>query len=353
MRISVNRRPADRLFPMLFDIALACAPIAVALPAVVAVLSTDASYTPKSHMQKRLYGLLLLAEKLPAGSLGKRQITRDIDRQTVHLAYLAQYPHRATELLHVALIAVGLIGLFVSYYLFLWAEAPLLYLLAFLALEVLAVLWFVLALDNFAANDTRCHDLFARLGAPDDLIRPHSDLFRRMGHHDVDATLRRAADVRDREDTAMTTVEAVNAALALSAHRGTHAWDIRAHTHRMPWHEFRARAKTAEAHGLTFAAKSYDWLLQYLLGPFFRVRLSYIDDRERHRVGRAEITGDVYKAAWLHTHYRNERSRLADHWTYLHKARDPLLRWAGDGAIERLRQSGTEPITLTSFVVTT
>ena len=41
------------------------------------------------------------------------------------------------------------------------------------------------------------------------------------------------------------------------------------------------------------ATKSYDWLLQYLLGPFFRVQLSYIDDRERHRVGRAEITGDV------------------------------------------------------------
>ena len=61
----------------------------------------------------------------------------------------------------------------------------------------------------------------------------------------------------------------------------------------MPWHEFRSPAKTAEAHGLTFAAKSYDWLLQYLLGPFFRVQLSYIDDRERHRVGRAEITGDV------------------------------------------------------------
>ena len=37
----------------------------------------------------------------------------------------------------------------------------------------------------------------------------------------------------------------------------------------------------------------HNWLLQYLLGPFFRVQLSYIDDRERHRVGRAEITGDV------------------------------------------------------------
>jgi hypothetical protein len=70
-------------------------------------------------------------------------------------------------------------------------------------------------------------------------------------------------------------------------------WDIRAHTHRMPWHEFRSRAKTAEADGLTFAAKSYDWLLQYRLDPFFRVQLSYIDDRERHRVGRAEITGDL------------------------------------------------------------
>jgi hypothetical protein len=102
------------------------------------------------------------------------------------------------------------------------------------------------------------------------------------------------------------------------------------------WHDFRIHAKTAEAHGLTFTAKSYDWLLWHVLGPFFRLRLSYIDDLERRRIARAERTGDVYRAAWLATHYRSERRRLAIHWSYLRQARDPLLN---DEAISDLSAS--------------
>ena len=271
---------------------------------------------------------------------------RDIDRQTLRLAYLAQYPHRATEIFHIALIGAGLVGALFCYFLFLSGEAPLLYLLAFLVLEVLAALWLVVALANFAANDTRCHDLFEKLRAPVDLLRPHSNLFRRMSHQDADTTLARAADVRDRADSQMTTVEALNAVLSLSVHRGTHAWDFAAHVRRVPWHDFRIHAKTAEAHGLTFAAKSYDWLLWHLLGSFFRLRLSYIDDLERRRIARAERTGDVYKAAWLATHYRSERRRLAIHWSYLRQARDPLLRWG------HLRQSPKEREEMTAESVT-
>jgi hypothetical protein len=39
-------------------------------------------------------------------------------------------------------------------------------------------------------------------------------------------------------------------------------------------------AKTARAHALSFAARSYDWLLRHLLGPFFKLRLAYLDARE-------------------------------------------------------------------------
>ena len=65
-------------------------------------------------------------------------------------------------------------------------------------------------------------------------------------------------------------------------------------------------------------------LLRHLVGPFFTWRLTFLDSRERQRTAKAQKTGDVFKAAWLTTHYRNERRRLAEHWTQLHKAREPL-----------------------------
>jgi hypothetical protein len=335
------------LCAVVLDIALACAPLAVALPAAVAVLSTQVSYATKGHSQKRLYGSLLLAEKLPRDLPGGAQISRDIDRQTLHLAYVAQYPHRATEIAHIALIGGGLVASLVAYYCSRWAGGRFVYQLAFLAMEVLAALWFVLALRNFAANDNRCRALFETLRAPVDLVRPDSDLFRLMAHHDADVTLRRAAEIRDRRDSAMTTVDAVNAALTLPTPAGRHAWDVGAQV-RDSWPQLRARTKTAQAHGLRIAATSYDWLLDHLLGPFFKLRLANIDHHERHRIAKAEKTGDVYRTAWLSTYYRAERDRVAEHWRWLHRARDPLLRWAGEGKVstQSIRAS-----TITAFAV--
>jgi hypothetical protein len=76
---------------------------------------------------------------------------------------------------------------------------------------------------------------------------------------------------------------------------------------------------------------AYGWLLRHLLGPFFKWRLAFLDDRERHRVARAERTGEFHEIAWLTAHYRNERARLTRHSSHLHGARDPLLRWSGNG----------------------
>jgi hypothetical protein len=70
------------------------------------------------------------------------------------------------------------------------------------------------------------------------------------------------------------------------------------------------------------AATAYDWLLRHLLGPFFNLRLSYLDAAERRRAAMAQRSGDVFKVAWLAMHYRNERRRMAEHWAFLHEVRD-------------------------------
>lgn len=80
---------------MLVDAIALCAPVVVALPAVVVLLTSHVSLASKSRAQRRLYGTLLLAEKLPPDVLGGALISNDIDRQTLHVAYLAQYPQRA------------------------------------------------------------------------------------------------------------------------------------------------------------------------------------------------------------------------------------------------------------------
>ncbi len=318
---------------MLLDVVLAVTPIVVAVPALVALLTTHSGYTSKGHLQKRLYGSLLLAEKLPAGAPGARQVTRDIDRQTLRLGYLAQYPHRAREILDIALIGVGLIGGLVAYYILLWAGAPLLYLLAFLALVVLAALWFERAVVNFARNDTLVFELFERFGAPDNLVRPHTELVAKAPAVSVASVLERAADVRDaHHGGSMTTPDAVSSVLAQAHSHGAWRRELRGLVHRVSGTDYRRHTKTAAARGLTFTARAYDWLLWHLLGPFFRLRLGFLDDRERHRLARAEKSGDVYKAAWLAAHYYHERRRLAIHWAHLRRARNPLLIRSGDGA---------------------
>jgi hypothetical protein len=82
---------------------------------------------------------------LPGGAL----ITHDIDRQTLHVAYLAQYPQRAREIVHVGLIAAGVAVSLAAYYLLWWGEAALLVLLIVLGAAAVAALWFERAWVNF------------------------------------------------------------------------------------------------------------------------------------------------------------------------------------------------------------
>ena len=59
---------------------------------------------------------------MPGGSL----ITQDIDRQTLQVAYLAQYPQRGREIVHLGLIGGGGAALVAAYYLLWWGDAALL-----------------------------------------------------------------------------------------------------------------------------------------------------------------------------------------------------------------------------------
>jgi hypothetical protein len=306
---------------MLIDIVLAGAPIVVLVPVVVTLLGSHVDYTPKARAQKRLLDLLTLAESLPEGIVGSAQIARDIDRRTLRLAYVTQYPHRAREVRDIALIGIGLAPALAVYYVQLWSGAPLLYLLALLALVVITALWLDRAVVNFARNDALAYQLFTHYRAPEILVRPDTELVLKAPALTVETVFGRAADVRDsHHDGSMSTLEAVNSVLA-QAH--THvAWrrELRHLAHRVRTTGYRAHVVGA-----------YGWLLRHLLGPFFKWRLAFLDDRERHRVARAERTGEFHEIAWLTAHYRNERARLTRHSSHLHGARDPLLRWSGNG----------------------
>ncbi len=107
---------------MLVDIVLACALLVVMVPAVITLLTSHVSYTPKGGLQKRLLGSLSPAEKLPAGIVGSAQIARDIDRQTLHIAFVTQYPHRAREIRDIAFIGIGLVAALAVYYVQLWVR---------------------------------------------------------------------------------------------------------------------------------------------------------------------------------------------------------------------------------------
>ena len=253
--------------------------------------------------------------------MGSAQIARDIDRQTLHIAYVTQYPHRAREIRDIALIGIGLVAALAVYYEQLWSDAPLLYLLAFLALAVIAALWLERAVVSFARNDALAYELFAHFGAPENLVRPHTELVLKAPALTVEAVFGRAADVRDsHHDGSMSTLEAVNSVLAQAHTHGAWRRELRHLAHRVRTTGYRAHVVGA-----------YGWLLGHLLGPFFKWRLAFLDDRERHRVARAERAGEFHKIAWLTAHYCNERARLTRHSSHLHGARDPLLRWSGKG----------------------
>ncbi len=95
--------------------------------------------------------------------------------------------------------------------------------------------------------------------------------------------------------------------------------------------DYRSHATAGARRGAAWAATAYDWLLRQVADPIFTWRLTFLDACERHRLSRAQKAGDVFEEAWLAAHYRNERHRVAEHWTQLHKGRDPLQKW-GDGS---------------------
>lgn len=294
---------------MLIDIVLACAPAVVVAPVLVALLTGHVSYWPKGHAQKRLLNSLAVSDKLPAGIVGSAQIRRDIDRQTLDLAYLTQYPQRGREIRDIALIGTGVVAALVVYYVLLWSDAALLYLLAFLALVVVSAAWLERAVVNFGRNDALVSELFGRFGAPENLVRPHTELVLRAPALTVETVFEHAADVRDASDAPLSTLEAVNSVLAQAHTHGAWRRELRRQVHRVRTTDYRSHVVGA-----------YAWLLRHLLGPFFKWRLAFLDDRERHRIARAEKSGDVYKAAWLAAHYRNERGRLARHWSHVSRA---------------------------------
>ena len=133
---------------MLLDVILACAPVAVVAPAAVALRTGHLSWASTCRLQKRLYQALLLAEKLPAGVPGSAQVTADVERQTLQVAYRAQYPQRAREIVEVALIGAGLLGTVTAYYILLWAGASWPEVLVTFVLMMIAGLWLRRALGT-------------------------------------------------------------------------------------------------------------------------------------------------------------------------------------------------------------
>lgn len=333
---------------MLIDVMLACAPVALALPAVFTLLTSDVNVTSRARVEKRLYRTLLLAEKLPPGAPFVRQIAKDIERQTLHVAYVAQYPQRAREIVHLGLIGVLALAVLAGYYVLLAGDADLVTLLIVLGVFAVAALWLERALLNFTGNDAIARGLFAHFGAPDGLVRPRTELIAKVPALTVDAIFERATDVRDAtHDTAMTTLEAVNSVLA-QAHshfdwrteasrlaRRARDVDYRAKAARLARPvvevDYRSHATAGVRRSAAWAVTAYDWLLRQVADPVFKWRLTFLDACERRRLSSAQKSGDVFEAAWLATHYKNERDRVAEHWTRLHKGRDPLQKW-GDGS---------------------
>lgn len=310
---------------MLIDAIALCAPAVVVLPAVAVLLTSHVSMASRSRAQRLLYGTLLLAEKLPPGVLGGTLISQDIDRQTLHVAYLAQYPQRAREIVHIALIGAGVVASVTAYYLLWWGEAALLTLLIVLGAAALTALWFERALVNFGRNDSVTRELFAHFRAPDGLVRPRTELVAKAPPLSVDVVFARAADVRDAQlDGTLTTLDAVNAVLAKAHAHFDWRQETRRAARRLAETDYRGIAADLTARTQVGTATAYDWLLRHLLGPFFTLRLRFLDAREQRRAARAQQRGDVFEAAWLSAHYRNERRRVAEHWALLHKARDPL-----------------------------
>ncbi|WP_018601767.1 hypothetical protein [Mycobacterium sp. 155] len=320
---------------MLFDIVMACVPLIAVAPAVIAVVTSHRDFTSKGQLQRRLYRSLLLAEKLPTTAPGYRQIATDIDRDTFAVAYRAQYPRRGKEIVWLTLIALGLLTALVVYYGLLVAGVWWVYQLVFAIPILLLAGWLHRAVGNFVRNDGLTREVFEYFGAPTALIRPATDLITRAPSPTLAALFARAAEIRDRDHRGtLSSLEAVNAALA-AAHIpvswrtllrrtrqrvGTAGYREHADT-------ARKQAETAVHQSLSLVNRGYDQVLQTVTGPVFAMRLSWLAAREHDRIARAEQAGDVYRAAWLAMHYRNERDRVAGQLSWLHARRNVRPRW--------------------------
>ena len=293
---------------MLVTWAVLCAPVVVILAAAAGLPGSGIGVAPRYRQRKSLYGSLLLVEKLPDEIVGRRQITDDVDRQTLRLAYLSQYPQRLADIARIAPIWAVVLAAAAACYVFVWAQSWLLYLIA-LTVAVVAALYSRRAVANFAANDRRCRRLFRLLHAPRDLVWIPTEIFHSVPAASAEQTILRAADIRDRVGASITTVESVNIALTESVMQRGHPI---AH---------------AVIGTLAFTARAYDWLLTRLARPLFRWRVELLEHRENRRVAHALRTGDVFATAWLPAHYQSERARAARQLASLHHARDPLLRW--------------------------
>jgi hypothetical protein len=320
---------------MLFDVVMACAPLLAVAPAVIAVATSHTDFTSRGQLQRRLYRSLLLIEKLPATTPGSRQITADIAQDTLAVAYRAQYPQRGKEIARLTLIGLGLLTALVVYYGLLSVGAWWGYQVLFLIPVLILAGWLHRGIGNFARNDALTLELFGYFDAPTTLIRPATEMITRAPTPTVSALLERAAEIRDRDHGGtLSSLDAVNAALAachtpvswrthlLRARRRVRTTDYRGHAETA-----RTQAETAAAQSFSLLNRGYDRVLETVAGPVFAVRLSWLAARERDRIAKAERVGDVYRAAWLATHYCSERNRLAGQLAWLHAQRNVRSRW--------------------------
>jgi hypothetical protein len=319
---------------MLFDVVMACVPLIAVAPAVIAVATSHTDFTSKGRLQRRLYRSLLLAEKLPATTPGSKQIAADIDRDTIAVAYHAQYPQRGNEIARLTLVGSGLLAALLVYYGLLWVGAWWVDQVLFGIPLLLLAGWLHRGIGNFARNDALTREVFGYFDAPTALIRPATDLIGRAATPTMATLFARAADIRDRDhDGTLSSLDAVNAALA-AAHTPVswHSLLLRARR-RVRAADYRETAETARTQAENVAAQAFSWLahgydraLQTVAGPVFALRLTWLGARERDRIARADRVGDVYKAAWLATHYRDERHRIAGQLAWLHARRNVRSR---------------------------
>jgi hypothetical protein len=249
-----------------------------AVPVVVTLLGSHVDYTSKARMQGLLLDTLTLAKRLPESIVGSGQIARDIDRQTLHLAYVTQYPRRAREIRDIGLIGIGVIAAVVVYYLLLWVTPPCCICWPSLLSSYSVRCGSSGPWSTSAATTQLRRSCSGTSGHPRFWCGPHTDLILKAPALTIETVFERAADVRDGHGAPLSTLDAVNLVLAQAHTHGAWRRELRQLAHRARNNDYRAHL-----------ARSYDWLLRHLLGPFFKWRSAFLDGRERHRLTGGEL----------------------------------------------------------------